>query len=57
LDSGREVKQLAGNLALQLEYGAVDEILDAGVHHWLTDFLSQSARLGDAIGKAYLESN
>ena len=23
----------------------------------LTDFLAQSARLGDAIGKAYLEAN
>ena len=57
LDAGREVKLLAGKLALELEYGTVDEILDAGVHHWLTEFLAQSARLGDAIGKAYLEAN
>ena len=53
----REVKLLAGKLALKLEYGVVDDILDAGVHRWLTDFLAQSARLGDAIGKAYLEAN
>ena len=57
LDAGREVKLLAGKLALKLEYGVVDDILDAGVHRWLTDFLAQSARLGDAIGKAYLEAN
>jgi uncharacterized alpha-E superfamily protein len=56
-DAGREVKRLAGQLALRLRYGAVDEILDTGVHHWLTSFLEESAQLGDAIREAYLEAN
>ncbi|MDC6168073.1 alpha-E domain-containing protein [Paucibacter sp. XJ19-41] len=56
-DAGREVKRLAGQLALRLEYGAVDEILDAGVHRWLTQFLEESAQLANAIREAYLEAN
>jgi uncharacterized alpha-E superfamily protein len=56
-DAGRHVKRLAGQLALRLEHGAVDEILELGVHDWLTGFLGESARLSDAIGEAYLEAN
>lgn len=56
-DAGRAVKQLAGKLALRLEYGAVDEILETGLHRWLTGFLDESARIGDAIREAYLEAN
>ena len=56
-DAGRQVKRLAGQLALRLEHGAVDEILELGVHDWLTRFLEESALLGDAIGEAYLEAN
>ena len=56
LDAGRQVKQLAGRLALRLEYGGVDEILEAGVHRWLTGFLDESASLGEAIRTAYLEA-
>ena len=55
-DAGRQVKRLAGQLALRLEYGVVDEILDAGVHRWLTGFLEESADLGTAIREAYLEA-
>ena len=56
-DAGRQVKLLAGRLALRLEYGRVDEILDAGLHRWLTGFLDESAGLGEAIRSAYLEAN
>lgn len=56
-DAGREVKQWAGQLALQLQYGAVDEILHEGLHRWLTGFLAESARLGDAIRRAYFEAH
>lgn len=55
LDAGREVKQLAGRLALRLEYGSVDEILAQGVHPWLTTFLENTAQLCGAIREAYLE--
>ncbi|MBL8507172.1 alpha-E domain-containing protein [Chitinimonas sp. JJ19] len=57
LDAGRHVKQLAGKLAVQLEYGSVDEIMAQGLHDWLTGFLTRSARLGEAIRAAYLEAN
>lgn len=57
LDAGRQVKQLAGRLALSLEYGEVGEILSTGVHRWLTGFLQESAELSDAIRAAYLEAN
>lgn len=57
LDAGRQVKQLAGRLALSLEYGEVGEILATGVHRWLTGFLQESAELSDAIRAAYLEAN
>ncbi|GAB3356912.1 MULTISPECIES: alpha-E domain-containing protein [Giesbergeria] len=56
-DAGRGVKLLAGRLALQLEYGTVDEILELGAHRWLTEFLAQSARLGKAITRAYLQAH
>ena len=55
-DAGRQVKLLAGRLALRLEYGAVDEILAEGVHRWLTGFLEESFELSDAIRQAYLEA-
>jgi uncharacterized alpha-E superfamily protein len=53
---GRQVKQRAGELALRLEYSDVDEILATGLHEWLTDYLQESARLGEAIRTAYLEA-
>ena len=55
-DAGRNVKQSAGRLALRLEYGAVDEILEHGLHPWLTGFLQDSARLGRDIQQAYFEA-
>ncbi|WP_269530879.1 alpha-E domain-containing protein [Chitinimonas sp. BJYL2] len=55
-DAGRHVKQLAGKLAIQIEYGSVDEIFDLGLHDWLTGFLERSARIGGAIQQAYLEA-
>ncbi|RQO59920.1 hypothetical protein DBR47_11190 [Paucibacter sp. KBW04] len=57
LDAGRIVKQLAGRMALRLEHGTVDEVLELGVHHWLTTFLQKSAQLGDAVREAYFEAN
>ena len=55
-DAGRTAKQSAGRLALRLEYAAVDEILEQGLHPWLTGFLQDSARLGLDIQQAYFEA-
>ncbi len=57
LDAGRVVKKLAGQLALRLEYGSVDEILEQGLHRWLTGFLDESASLSEAIRGAYLQAS
>ncbi|MDC8784823.1 alpha-E domain-containing protein [Roseateles koreensis] len=57
LDAGRIVKQLAGRMALRLRHGTVDEVLDLGVHDWLTTFLTKSAQLGDAVREAYFDAN
>lgn len=56
-DAGREVKQLAGRQVLRLQYGTVDELLEVGLHSWLTHFLEKSANLGDAIRRAYFEAH
>ncbi|QNM95751.1 alpha-E domain-containing protein [Chitinimonas koreensis] len=55
-DAGRHVKRLAGKLAIKLEYGAIDEILEMDLHAWLTDFLADSAVLSEAIRAAYFEA-
>ena len=55
-DAGRTAKQSASRLALRLEYGAVDEILEQGLHPWLTGFLEDSARLSLDIQQAYFEA-
>lgn len=55
-DAGRDVKKLAGKLAIQIEYGSVDEILALGLHEWLTGFLQRSARISEAVREAYLEA-
>ena len=55
-DAGRTAKQSAGRLALRLEYAAVDEILEQGLHPWLTGFRQDSARLSLDIQQAYFEA-
>ncbi len=56
-DAGRGAKLRAGQLALRLEYGVVDEILDTGLHAWLTAFLEDSALLSLSIQRAYFEAH
>jgi uncharacterized alpha-E superfamily protein len=55
-DAGRPVKRLVGELALRLEYGDIDEVLEVGLHEWLTEYLQESARIGEAIRMAYFEA-
>lgn len=55
-DAGRGVKHMARKLALPLEYGSIEEILETGLHEYLTDFLSETRRLGLAIQSAYFDA-
>ena len=40
----------------RLRYTAIDEILEEGLHAWLTDFIPLVRELGDAIYSSYLEA-
>lgn len=50
LDSQRK----AGRLLADLQYSRIDEILDTGLHAYLTQFLDRVNQLGELIAKDYL---
>ncbi|MEG0539291.1 MAG: alpha-E domain-containing protein, partial [Comamonas sp.] len=50
LDSQRR----AGRLLADLQYGQIDEILETGLHAYLTQFLDRVNQLGEFIAKDYL---
>ncbi|GGB27128.1 hypothetical protein GCM10011505_05510 [Tistrella bauzanensis] len=49
-----ECHRLAGQLHAQLTYGRTEDIFQAGLHEFLTDFIMRNARLGDEIQRCYL---
>ena len=49
-----ECHRFAGELYARLRYGRIQDIFQAGLHEFLTEFIERSTRLGDAIGKLYL---
>lgn len=52
LDSQRK----AGRLLADVQYSRIDEILDTGLHAYLTQFLDRVNQLGEYIAKDYLVS-
>lgn len=54
-DNGRPAQRLAAELEARLRYTAIKEVLDEGLHAWLTDFILQVRDLGQAIQSSYLE--
>lgn len=54
-DNGRPAQRLAAELDARLRYTAIDEILDGGLHAWLTDFILLIRQLARAIHSSYLE--
>lgn len=54
-DTGRHVKRLAAQIQTELAYSSIEDILDAGLHEWLSHFLEDTQNLGLAIHDAYLE--
>ncbi len=51
--SGETARQ-AGLLHAQLHYGRIEDILELGLHEWLTDFMDRIYMLGDGISKDFL---
>ena len=49
-----ECHRLAGEMHARLRYGQIGQIMGAGLHEFLTEFVDRSVLLGDAIGKLYL---
>ena len=53
LQSGETTRQ-AGLLHAQLHYARIEDILEQGLHEWLTDFMDRIYMLGDGISKDFL---
>jgi uncharacterized alpha-E superfamily protein len=49
-----ETQRQAGMLHAQLRYGRIEDILDHGLHEWLSDFMDRIYLLGNGISKDFL---
>jgi uncharacterized alpha-E superfamily protein len=49
-----ETERLAGKLHSRLRYSRFEEILEVGLHEWLTDFLGSTNNLGNRISADFL---
>lgn len=49
-----ETQRHAGMLNAQLRYGRIEDILEHGLHEWLTDFMDRIYLLGNGISKDFL---
>ena len=54
--NGRPAQRMAAELHARLRFTGIDEVLEAGLHAWLNDFIPLVAELGDAIHTSYLEA-
>ncbi len=53
-DVSSETERLAGKLHAQLCFARIDDILEAGLHDYLTGFLQQIFELGNHVSKDFL---
>lgn len=49
-----ETERQGGMLNAQLRYGRIEDILEHGLHEWLTDFMDRIYMLGNGISKDFL---
>ena len=49
-----ETERLAGQLRAELYFGKIEEILDIGIHEYLTKFLDRVNRIGNRISQDFL---
>jgi len=54
-DNGRPAQRLAAELEARLRYTVIEEVLETGMHAWITEYVDQVQSLGDAVHKCYLE--
>ena len=52
--SSRETERFAGKLKAELEFGHIEEILQAGLHDYLTEFLERVGDLGARVSRDFL---
>ncbi|GGX92884.1 hypothetical protein GJV26_10240 [Massilia dura] len=53
-DQSRETERLAGKLHAKLQLALIDDILEEGLHEFLTAFLASIERLGNGISSDFL---
>jgi uncharacterized alpha-E superfamily protein len=53
--NGRPAQRLAAELEARLRYTGIEEVLQPGLHEWISAFIPLIGELGDAIHTAYLE--
>ena len=49
-----ETQRQAGMLRANLRYGRIEDILEHGLHEWLSDFMDRIYLLGNGISKDFL---
>ncbi|MBS1144596.1 MAG: alpha-E protein [Proteobacteria bacterium] len=49
-----ETQRQAGMLHSQLRYGRIEDVLEHGLHEWLSDFMDRIYMLGNGISKDFL---
>jgi uncharacterized alpha-E superfamily protein len=53
-NASAKTERLAGKLHAELKFGSIDEILDDGIHEYLTRFLEQVFEVGNHISRDFL---
>ncbi|WP_377704894.1 alpha-E domain-containing protein [Pseudoduganella sp. UC29_71] len=53
-DLSRDTERLAGKLHAELQFGRIDDILQAGLHDTLTEFLQRIYELGNRVSRDFL---
>ncbi len=56
-DHSQDTERRAGMLRAELEFGRIDDILQTGLHAWLTNFLERVNDLGGRISRNFLVWN
>ena len=56
-DQSQDTERRAGMLKAELDFGRIDDILQTGLHAWLTNFLERVNDLGSRISRNFLVWN
>ena len=53
-DVSADTERLAGRMHAELKFGRIDDILEAGLHNTLTEFLENIYELGNRVSRDFL---